>query len=74
MEMGDFGVVVHSFMDYFDYATILIVARIVEVLKWQTMMQTMGKISPLFTCRVNNERTTDRKQDKNNQYKCSYMK
>ena len=33
MEMGDFGVVVHSFMDYFDYATILIVARIVEVLK-----------------------------------------
>ena len=62
MEMGDFGVVVHSFMDYFDYATILIVARIVEVLKWQTMMQTMGKISPLFTCRVNNERTTDRQE------------
>ena len=32
MEMGDFGVVLHSFMDYFDYATILIVARIVDVL------------------------------------------
>ena len=30
--MGDFGIVLHSFMDYFDYSTILICARIVDVL------------------------------------------
>ena len=31
-EMGEFGIVLHSFMDYFDYSTILICARIVDVL------------------------------------------
>ena len=30
--MGEFGIVLHSFMDYFDYSTILICARIVDVL------------------------------------------
>ena len=30
--MGEFGIVLHSFMDYFDYPTILICARIVDVL------------------------------------------
>ena len=30
--MGEFGPVLHSFMDYFDYSTILICARIVDVL------------------------------------------
>ena len=30
--MAEFGIVLHSFMDYFDYSTILICARIVDVL------------------------------------------
>ena len=30
--MGEFGLVLHSFMDYFDYPTILLCGRIVDVL------------------------------------------
>jgi hypothetical protein len=36
--MGNFGLVVHSFMDYFDYPTMLLCARIGEYLgSWRQM-------------------------------------